>query len=507
MLLRNVAASCHNQEFPLMIKVLMVASEAAPFAKTGGLADVVGALPAALRDFDCEVAVLIPRYRTVDISSARRIYDALPVWLGGVMYQTSLYQADAATPFYFLEAPTLYDRDGFYGDSSGDYPDNAVRFAVFARAALAVARRVFRPQIIHCHDWQSGLVPVYLRTVFAYDPTFMGMKTLFTIHNLGYQGLFPVAVLPQLGLDRRVFSMDGLEFFGQVSFIKGGLNYSDALSTVSKKYALEIQTSEYGFGLDGVLRARRSHLCGILNGVDYGNWDPQSDPHITAHYSEEDLSGKRLCKQDLVREFGLPAAAMKRPLLGVDSRLTPQKGIELIIEIAEALAAEDLYLVVLGSGDAVYEDALRAAALAHAGRIGIRFGYDEALAHKIEAGADMFLMPSQYEPSGLNQMYSLRYGTVPVVRATGGLDDTIDEGTGFKFQEYSSHALLAAIRDAATAYEDRQGWEARMRLGMRKDYSWRASAAEYAALYQRLLDGGKNAASFGLEKHRIQVRG
>jgi len=490
-----------------MIKVLMVASEAAPFAKTGGLADVVGSLPAALRAFDCEVAVLIPRYRAVDLSSARRIYDSLPVWMGGVMHQTSLYQADAATPFYFLEAPALYDRDGFYGDEDGDYPDNAVRFAVFSRAALAVARRVFRPQIIHCHDWQSGLVPVYLRTVFAYDPTFMGMKTLFTIHNLGYQGLFPPTVLPQVGLDRRVFSMDGLEFFGRVSFIKGGLNYSDALSTVSKKYALEIQTPEYGFGLDGVLRARSSDLFGILNGVDYGNWNPQADPHIAARYSADDLSGKRTCKQDLIREFGLPEAAMNRPLAGVVSRLTPQKGTELIAEVAEALAAEDLYLVILGSGDAIYEEALRAAAVAHADRIGVRFGYDERLAHKIEAGADMFLMPSQYEPSGLNQMYSLRYGTVPVVRATGGLDDTIDEGTGFKFQEYSAQAFLAAIRAAAAAYEDPQGWDARTRRGMRMDYSWRASAAEYAALYQRLLDGGKSAASFGREQHQTQVRG
>lgn len=490
-----------------MIKVLMVASEAAPFAKTGGLADVVGSLPAALRSFDCEVAVLIPRYRAVDLSSARRIYDSLPVWLGGVLHQTSLYQADAATPFYFLEAPSLYDRDGFYGDSDGDYPDNAARFAVLSRAALAVARRVFRPQILHCHDWQSGLVPVYLRTVFAFDPTFLGMKTLFTIHNLGYQGLFPPVVLPRVGLDRRVFKMDGLEFFGQVSFIKGGLNYSDAVSTVSKKYALEIQTPEYGFGLDGVLRARSADLHGILNGVDYGNWDPQTDPHIASHYSAGDLSGKRLCKQALIREFGLPELAMKRPLLGAISRLTPQKGTELIVEIAPQLTAEDLYLVMLGSGDAVYEEALRAAALAHPDRIGVRFGYDEALAHKIEAGADLFLMPSQYEPSGLNQMYSLRYGTVPVVRATGGLDDTIDEGTGFKFQEYSAQAFLAAVRAAAAAYEDRPGWEAMLRRGIRRDFSWRASAAEYAALYQKLLESGENAASFSRIQHQTHLRG
>jgi len=343
--------------------------------------------------------------------------------------------------------------------------------------------------------------------VFAYDPTFFGMRTLFTIHNLGYQGLFPPAVLPQLGLDRRVFNVDGIEFFGQASFIKGGLNFSDALSTVSKKYALEIQTPEYGFALDGVLRARSADLYGILNGVDYGNWDPQTDPHIAAHYSSADLSGKSVCKQALIREFGLPEPAMERPILGVVSRLTPQKGTELIVEIAAHLAAEDLYLVVLGSGDAVYEDALRAAALAHADRIGVRFGYDEALAHKIEAGADMFLMPSRYEPSGLNQMYSLRYGTVPVVRATGGLDDTIDEGTGFKFQQYSAQAFLAAIRAAAGAYEDRQGWEAMVRRGMRKDFSWRVSAAEYAALYRELADSGKGAASFSRIQHQTQLRG
>jgi starch synthase len=479
-----------------MLKVLMVASEAAPFAKTGGLADVVGALPGALRSFDCEVAVLIPRYRNVELGSARRVYDRLPIWMGGVVHETSLFQADAGTPFYFLEAPSLYDRDGFYGEASGDYKDNALRFAVLSRAALAVARSVFRPRILHCHDWQTGLAPVYLKTVFAHDPTFLGMKTLFTIHNLGYQGLFPPAVLAEIGLDRSVFTMDGLEFFGHVSFMKGGLNYADRLSTVSPRYAAEIQTKPYGFGLDGVLRARSASLDGILNGVDYGNWDPKTDPYITAHYSADDMSGKRRCKRDLIREFGLPETAMERPLIGVVSRLTPQKGTELLVEITDELAADGLFLVVLGAGDAAYEAGLRDAAVAHADRIGVRFGLDEALAHRIEAGADIFLMPSQWEPSGLNQMYSLRYGTVPVVRSTGGLDDTIDEDTGFKFEEYSAQALLAAIRAAAALYQDRQKWEAMMRRGMQKDFSWRASAAEYSALYRRLLDGGASA-SFG----------
>jgi len=486
-----------------MIKVLMVASEAAPFAKTGGLADVVGALPAALKPFDCEVAVLIPRYRRIELTAAKRVYDSLPIWLGGTLYVTSLYQANAPTPCYFLEAPSLYDRDGYYGDSSGDYPDNAMRFAVLSRAALAVARRVFRPQILHCHDWQTGLVPVYLKTDFAYDPTFLGMKTLFTIHNLGYQGLFPPGALPQIGLSPSLFNMDGLEFFGKVNFLKGGLVFSDALSTVSRGYAAEIQTDEYGFGLDGVLRRRASHLHGILNGVDYQNWNPAMDPYIAAHYSPDDLSGKRQCKRDLLREFALPESAMARPLLGVVSRLASQKGTDLLLEIAPELVKDNLYLVVLGAGDAMYEAKFREVAAAYPDHIGVEIGYDEALAHKVEAGADMFLMPSQYEPSGLNQLYSLRYGTVPVVRATGGLDDTIEEGTGFKFQEYAAPAFLAAIRAASAVYTARQSWEAMMQRGMHKDFSWRVSAGEYAALYRRLLDGGKVVESFGEKQNPI----
>ena len=489
-----------------MIKILMVASEAAPFAKTGGLADVVGSLPSALRDLGCEVAVLIPRYKVVDLSSARRVYDSLPIWLGGVAYQCSLYQADAGPTFYLLDCPPLYDRPGFYGDAAADYPDNAVRFAVLSRAALAVARRVFRPDILHCHDWQTGLVPVYLRSVFALDPTFIGMKTLFTIHNLGYQGLFPPSVLPQIGLDRRVFHVNGLEFFGKVSFIKGGLIYSDALNTVSPTYALEIQTKEYGFGLDGVLRSRASALHGILNGVDYSNWNPETDPYIKSPYSIQDLSGKRRCKQDLLKEFGLPAAAMGRPLMGVVSRLTSQKGTELIVEIAPQLVLDDLYLVVLGAGDPEMEASLRDAAAAYPDHIAVRFGYDEALAHKIEAGADIFLMPSQYEPCGLNQIYSLRYGTIPVVRATGGLDDTIEDGTGFKFREYAARALLAAIRAAATAFANGELWKAMMRRGMRKDFSWRVSAAQYLSLYNELLHGAK-AESFNGKSDQIIIGG
>jgi starch synthase len=357
---------------------------------------------------------------------------------------------------------------------------------MLSRAALAIARRLFRPRILHCHDWQAALVPVYLRSVLDGDPTFMGVKSLLTIHNLGYQGLFPRTALGEMGLDRSVFQVGGLEFFGQVNFLQGGISYSDAISTVSPTYAAEVQTPEYGCGLDGVLRARQGVLTGILNGADYSQWNPATDPYIAARYSAEDLAGKRACKQDLLRQFGLPAEALERPLIGIVSRFAAQKGFDLVEEIAPQLASEELSLVALGTGDARYERLFEDLAAAHPGRIGVRVAYDNALAHKIEAGSDIFLMPSRYEPCGLSQIYSLRYGAVPVVRATGGLDDTIDESTGFKFKEYSGPALLTAIRAALAAFKERSLWRRVMLNGMRKDYSWRTSAAEYSALYRRL---------------------
>ena len=469
------------------MKILMVASEAAPFAKTGGLADVVGSLPAALKSFGHEVAVLLPRYGAVDLKAARRVYDALPVWLAPDRYDTSLYLIERETPFYFLDCPPLYERPGFYTEAGLDYPDNHIRFAVLAQAALEFSRRVFRPDILHGHDWQAGLAPVYLRTTYANDPTFLGMRTLFTVHNVGYHGLFPEEALAEIGLaGSPVFRPEGLEFFGKVCYLKGGLNFSDALNTVSPTYAREIQTPEYGFGLDGVLRARSNVLTGILNGADYSEWNPETDGLIAAHYSRDDLSGKRICKQDLVHAFGLPAEATEAPLIGIVSRFTSQKGADLIAEAADGMAAEGFYMAALGAGEPQYEELFQAMAARHPARIGVRIGYDNALAHKIEAGADLFLMPSHYEPCGLNQMYSLKYGTVPVVRATGGLDDTIEPGTGFKFRPYSGSALLDALRAARAAFADPEVWGALMRAGMAKDYSWKASAAEYARLYQSL---------------------
>ncbi len=468
-------------------RVLMVSSEAAPLAKTGGLADVVGALPAALRAFGDDAAVVIPRYGTIDLKPLRRVFDRLPVYLAATRFDTAIYQAAAEFPFFLVDCPPLFDRKGFYGEAGLDYPDNHIRFAVFARAALGIARYLFRTEIFHCHDWQAGLVPAYLRTSSATDPTYLGVKTLFTIHNLGYQGLFPRAALADVALGPEVYRPDGMEFFGHVSYIKGGISFADRLNTVSPTYAREIQTPEYGFGLDGALRSRAADLTGILNGVDYREWSPETDPLIPAHYSPEDLSGKQVCKQQLLSEFGLPPEAMERPLAGIVSRFTRQKGTDLLAQAAGRLVEQDVYLVALGSGEPEYEDFFRRMAAEFPGRIAVKIGFDNGLAHRIEAGADLFLMPSQYEPCGLNQIYSLKYGTVPVVRATGGLDDTIEDGTGFKFRDYSAEALLAAFHEALQAYRQRDGWQDMMRRGMRRDFSWNASAAAYSALYRLLL--------------------
>jgi starch synthase len=469
------------------MKILMVASEAAPFAKTGGLADVVGSLPAALKALGHEVAVLLPRYAAIDLKAARRVYDLLPVWLPPRRFDTSVYLIERETPFYFLDCPLLFDRPGLYGEEGEDYPDNHIRFAVLSAAALEFSRRVWRPDILHGHDWQAGLAPAYLRTVYANDPTFVGIHTLFTIHNLGYHGLFPAAALAEIGLaNTDVFRPDGLEFFGKTCYLKGGLDYSDALNTVSPTYAREIQTPEYGFGLDGVLRAHSQVLHGILNGVDYMEWNPEADRFIAAHYSRADLTGKRACKQDLVNEFGLPQEAMDAPLIGIVSRFTSQKGADLIAEASDAMVAEGYYLAALGAGEPQYEALFHEMAARHPTRIAVQIGYNNALAHKVEAGADIFLMPSRYEPCGLNQIYSLKYGTVPLVRATGGLDDTIEPGTGFKFWEYSGNALAGALRVAREAFADPEGWRVMMLAGMAKDFSWNVSAAEYARLYSRL---------------------
>ncbi|HVT92428.1 MAG TPA: glycogen synthase GlgA [Bryobacteraceae bacterium] len=472
-----------------MPKVLMVSSEAAPYCKTGGLADVVGSLPVALREQGAEVAVVLPGYLDLKTPDPpREVWRHLPVPIGPHVFQTDIYRTDRqGVAFFIVDCPALYGRHGIYGDAKGDFSDNHLRYGVLCLAALGVIRHLFRPQVIHCHDWQASLLPVYLRTIFANSPEFLGMKTLLTIHNLGYQGRFWSGLLGDLGLDPALMHPAGLEFYGDINFLKGGIAFSDAINTVSPTYAREIQTAEYGFGLDGFLRTRSGAISGILNGADYSQWNPETDPYIARNYSSSDLSGKVECKRALLDEMGLPER-MDRPLLGIVSRFADQKGFDLVEQIAGQLAGEDAALVVLGSGDPHFENSFRKLAGAHPDKFSVRVGYDEGLSHRIEAGADMFLMPSRYEPCGLNQIYSLRYGTVPIVRATGGLDDTIEGGTGFKFWDYSAHSFFLAIRAALEAFQDRPGWRETMRRCMEKDFSWEASAGQYLDFYRRILE-------------------
>ena len=388
---------------------------------------------------------------------------------------------------YFVDDMGLFGRDGLYGDVYGEFGDNHMRFAVLCKAALEIARRIFPTDIFHCHDWQAGLLPVYLKTQAAVDPALLGARTLMTIHNLAYRGIFNPGKMAEISLPGWLYRGDLIEFYGSISLLKAGLVFADALSTVSPNYAREIQTLEQGEGLDGLLRARHASLSGILNGVDYKVWNPEKDRFLPAHYSAKNLSGKRECKRALIAEMGLDERAMDRPLLGIVSRFADQKGFDLVRQMAWPLFwNDDVYMVVLGSGDSGYEKMFHYLERGFPGRVGLRIGFDEGLAHRIEAGSDMFLMPSKYEPCGLNQMYSLRYGTPPVVRATGGLDDTVDSQTGFKFADYNEYALLGQVRAACRVWEDGEPWEAMMVRGMEKNFSWAAAASEYSRLYGAL---------------------
>ncbi len=468
-----------------MPRILMVTAEASPFAKTGGLGDVLGSLPHALAERGEEVAVVLPRYRTASLPATERIWYSMSLSVGPHTFSAAIdLVISRGVHYYFVDCPPLYDRAGYYGEGGHDYADNHIRFGALNQAALGIARNIFKTDVFHAHDWQAGLLAPYL-SLLSGDPTFFGAKTVLTIHNLGYQGRFPESSLLDLGLPRSMFHMEGLEFFGEVSMLKAGIVWSDAVTTVSQTYAQEIQTLEYGFGFDGLLRSRAAKLTGILNGVDYGEWDPRHDPFIAAPYWIDSLQGKLRCKQALLEELNI-AGDDRRPVIGIVSRFAAQKGFDLFVEVAAELSEENVAFAVLGSGDAHVENTFRDFAALAPEQFGVRIGYDNALAHRIEAGSDMFLMPSRYEPSGLSQMYSLRYGAVPIVRATGGLEDTIDESTGFKFSEYEPEALLKTIRDALAAFRDRESWTALMRTGMSKDFSWDSSAKKYQDLYKGL---------------------
>jgi len=473
------------------MRILFVASEGLPFSKTGGLADVVEALPKALVAQGHEVAVVLPQYRGNKADTP--IIPSLTIPIGNRLRFPEISDGTLlnGVRYFFVNDPAYFDREGIYGNAAGDYPDNAERYSEFCRAAIEISKHAWPTDVFHCHDWQTGLVPVLLRTAYGDDPVVKDLPVVFTIHNMGYHGQFRRDVLPRIGLSDMLFNPAALEFFGNVNFLKGGLVYSDYLTTVSPRYAQEIQTREYGYGLDGVVRARADRVVGILNGVDYTTWNPANDTLIAAKYSPKDLTGKQVCKQDLLQVFGLSADNLHRPVMGIVSRFADQKGFDLIADRAHEILREDVMLVVLGAGDRRYEDLFRALAGAYPDRVGYKFAYDNLLAHKVEAGADIFLMPSRYEPCGLNQIYSLKYGTVPVVRATGGLDDTIENfdlehgtGTGFKFAEYTGSALLYAVKQALQHYSDERIWKRIQLNGMGKDFSWKTPAAEYAKLYQ-----------------------
>jgi starch synthase len=484
------------------MKILFVASEGVPYSKTGGLADVVGGLSVALVEAGHQVVVLLPKYRGTKTQTIT--IPSLTIPIGDEVHFPSIVEGApvGGVRFYFLDDPDYFNRAQLYGEKGSDYHDNAERFCEFSRAAIEFTKRVWMPDVIHCHDWQTALVPVLLRTLYARDPALKQMGVVLTIHNLGYQGLFPHSTLARIGLPETLFQVDALEFFGKLNFLKGGLVYSDRLTTVSKKYAAEIQTREYGYGLDGVIRMRADRLTGILNGVDYSAWSPEADKLIAANYSAHNLEGKRACKKDLLELFKLPVENMTRPVIGIVSRFVDQKGFDIFAEAAAELMQENLALVALGSGDPQYEKLFLALAQKFPSKLGVKIAYDNTIAHKIEAGADMFLMPSRYEPCGLNQIYSLRYGTVPIVRATGGLDDTIVQynpktggGTGFKFDAYTTRALLECVRIAIRVFRDPAAWHAIQTAGMAKDFSWKNSAGAYVTVYEEVRRGRIPSAS------------
>jgi starch synthase len=478
--------------------IVFAASECVPFAKTGGLADVVGALPPELVKLGHEVTVYLPLYAGVKAHiQGEWKYAVRSITIPFQHYNRFVGIVDggrrSGVQYYFVDCPELFDRKELYGTKAGDYPNNWERFGLFCRAVLEATKLLGVPQVFHVHDWQTALIPVYLRTVYNSDPLLSRAGVVLTIHNAGYQGWFPPATTERLLFPWDIFAMDKVEQFDNFNFLKGGLVYCDMLTTVSRKYAEEIQTAEFGEKLEGTLRGRAADLRGILNGVDYSKWDPATDGNLAAHYSAENLAGKQKCRADLLGVFGLEKVLPTTPVIGIVSRFAIQKGFDLVERIAGKLSEREVVVVALGTGEPGYEKFFRDWAFWNKAQVAVEIRYDDALAHKIEAGSDIFLMPSLYEPCGLNQIYSLKYGTVPVVRATGGLDDTVEEwnpalgtGTGFKFKGLSAERLLEAIDRALAAFQDKQGWTRLMRNGMACNYSWEQPAREYAAVYEEV---------------------
>jgi starch synthase len=493
---------------PDNLKVLFLSPEVVPFAKTGGLADVAGALPLALSAFGAEVRLVLPLYRTILEGEfpIKPFIDEIEIPLGNNTLKAAIKESrlNDGIPVYLIEREDLYDRPSLYGNASGDYYDNLERFSFYDHAALRLMRSIsFSPDIIHCHDWQTGLIPALLKGPYRYNRLLSETPTVFTIHNIGYQGIFPSEKLPVTGLPKEdFFHLEGTEFWGNISLLKTGIMYSEAVTTVSPSYAVEIQTREFGMGLEGVLTRRKETLYGILNGIDVEIWNPEKDKHLPAYYSAENMAGKTRCKAALIQETDLDPAISKKPLLGMITRLDNQKGLDLLVNILDNLMSLDLGLVLLGSGDEGIRRAIQEAADRYPGRIHLTTGFNEPLAHRIMAGADIFLIPSRYEPCGLTQMYALKYGTVPIVHATGGLRDTIVpfnvktcKGNGFRFGPYKSASFLRAVRAATKLFNNPETWCLLMSNGMKADFSWHRSAGSYMKLYESLVKNARDIKS------------
>ena len=473
------------------LRILMIASEAQPFSKTGGLADVATALPKALGRLGHDVTLITPRYRGAPDGP---VAASVATEVAGHRFRARLLEQPIGpgARVLLLDCPELYDRAGIYYEAAGDYPDNPVRYAFLTAAAIDYAAQ--QPQsfdIIHTHDWQGGLAPVYARTLGPPGRP----STVLTIHNLAYQGIFEKAWVPRLGLRWDDFTIGGFEFFDRLNFLKAGINFADAITTVSPTYADEIQRLEYGHALDGVIRSRRDRLTGILNGIDPDEWNPSADRYLPAPFDVDRLPAKAASKRALLERFGIAITdqSLSRPVIGMVSRMVDQKGLDLIAAVAEQLAALDATFTIVGTGEPRYQDMWRQLSQWRPDRIGAFIGFDEQRAHLVEAGADMFLMPSRFEPCGLNQIYSLRYGTVPIVRAVGGLVDTVrpynprnGQGTGFLFSDYQPGAMLRTVEAALAAFANKKIWTRLQKNGMRANFSWDRSAAEYVKIYRRL---------------------
>jgi starch synthase len=478
------------------MKIVFATSEMVPYAKTGGLADVCGSLPAELAGLGHSLKIFMPRYKQVDMSKfglKLRLKD-LEVPIGTETKIANIYAATFKdkVEVYFVDDTDFFTRDQLYGTPQGDYPDNDRRFIFFQRAVIESLKKMnFKPDVINCHDWQSGLIPVYLKTVYKDDPFFKKTKTIFTVHNLAYQGNFPPDTLPLTGISWEEFTMHRLEFYGKVSFLKGGLVYSDMISTVSQRYAEEIQTKEYGCGMEGVLAERKKDLFGIVNGIDLDYWNPATDPDISVNYSVSDFEKKLSNKGVLQKENGLDVDP-QIPTFGMISRLADQKGLDILAPAMEKMAKMKIQFVVLGTGEERYHKILQKLEKKYPKKFSMNILFDPKMAKRIYSGCDIFMMPSYFEPCGLGQFISMRYGTVPLVRETGGLADTVSEfnpktgkGNGFVFSEYNTSALLTAVKRAVSLYKNKEKWHSLMKNGMRGDYSWTASAKKYIEFYKR----------------------